>query len=440
MLAGFSEFFINNKIDPSGKRFLIAVSGGIDSTVITELFFRKGLSFGVAHCNFMLRKEESDGDELFVKNLAIKYKVPFFAKHFNTKLYSTKKGISIQMAARELRYKWFNQIAVSERFDFIVTAHNLDDQIETFLINITRGTGISGLKGITPVSGKIIRPLIFTTRNEIASFARKFNIEFREDSSNKTDKYIRNNIRHNVIPALISISPNFYSGFTETISNVNSSWKIYSAEIESVKNDILIKDGDEFFISIKKLIVLKEPELYLFEILSDFGFNFPTVRNIYKSLSGQPGKIFFSSTHRLIKDRDFLILTSINENSCEEFLINEDQQYIDFPIKLKITTEKNKSDFYIPKDNNIAVFDKSKLNFPLVIRKYRKGDFFIPYGMKGKKKISDFFTDKKLSLTKKENIWLVCSSNEIIWIAGYRTDDRYKINKKTENVLKICLL
>jgi tRNA(Ile)-lysidine synthase len=440
MLKSFNNFFIENNISPKGKNFLIAVSGGLDSAVITELFFRKGYSFGIAHCNFLLRGKESDGDEIFVKTMAERLGVPFFSKRFNTLDISEKKGISIQMAAREIRYNWFNEIAGRENFDHIVTAHNLDDQIETFLINLSRGTGISGLKGISPVNEKIIRPLIFASRKEIETFAKKNNIEYRNDSSNDTDKYLRNNIRHNVIPPLKKANPNFYSGFTETLMNINSSWKIYSAEIEAKKMKVLKKDGNDFLIDIRQILMLNQPGVYLYEILSDFGFNYPTVINVLKSLSGQAGKIFFSSSHRLIKDREFLILTSIKEKESEVFLINENDEIIYNPVKLRITTEKNNSDFEIQKDKSVAVFDKSKLKFPLVIRKHNIGDFFIPFGMKGRKKVSDFFIGEKFSLLKKESIWLICSGEDIIWIVGHRTDNRYKINNKTNDILKIFLL
>lgn len=440
MQQKFNKFFVENNIYPKDKKFLIAISGGSDSVVMAELFLRSGYTFGLAHCNFMLRNEESDKEEFFVESFAKKNNLPFFVEHFNTKEYSQKQSISIQMAARDLRYDWFEKIAKKENYNYIVTAHNFDDQIETFFINLSRGTGISGLKGILPMNGNIIRPLLSFPKEEIESFAVANNIDFCHDSSNDSDKYLRNKIRHHIIPVLKETNPNFYSSFEETLKKIVDVEKIYHREISNCKKIIIRTEGYESTISIKQLLKLEQPETYLFEFISEYGFNFSIVKNIIRSLSDQPGKIFYSETHCLLKDRENLIIRKRTEKDSGVFHIDENEEYLIYPLKLKVISEKNTADFIIPDEKNTAVFDKSMLKFPLKIRKWKMGDFFFPLGMKGKKKLSDFFIDEKFTRFKKENIWLVCSGDDIIWIAGQRIDDRYKVNKQTKELLILKLI
>jgi tRNA(Ile)-lysidine synthase len=363
--------------------------------------------------------------------------VSCFVNSFETKEYSEKEGISIQMAARDLRYKWFTETAEVEGFDYIVTAHNLDDQIETFFINLTRGTGISGLKGIMPVNGKIIRPLLFASKDEIEKFAVENKLEHRHDSSNDTDKYLRNKIRHHITPVLKEANPNFYYTFTETLLKIQSTDKIYLKEINARKKELIKTECGETLIDIKQLLGLDPPETYLFEFLTDFNFNYSTVKSIINSLHEQPGKVFYSETHCLLKDRESLIIKKLSEKETGTFYLAENEEFLSSPIRMKITSEKYSVEYLVNTDRNIALLDKSKLKFPLKIRKWETGDFFYPLGMKSRKKISDFFTNEKFSLFEKEKTWLLCSGIDIIWVIGYRIDDRYKITEKTKNILNL---
>jgi tRNA(Ile)-lysidine synthase len=440
MTQQFTAFFQENNIQKNGKRFLIAISGGVDSTVMAELFSKAGLTFGFAHCNFKLRGSESDKDEVFVRTLAEKYKVSCFIKSFETKAYSERKGISIQMAARDLRYKWFAETAEVEKFDYIVTAHNLDDQIETFFINLTRGTGISGLKGIMPVNGKIIRPLLLVSKDEIEKFALENKLEHRHDKSNDTDKYLRNKIRHHITPVLKEANPNFYNTFAETLLKIQSTDKIYLKEINATKKALLKTEGGETLIDIKQLLNSDPPETYLYEFLTDYNFNYSTVKSIVNSLHEQPGKVFYSETHCLLKDRESLIIKKLSEKETGIFQLDENQELLDYPLKLKIISEKYNAEYIVTIDKKIALLDKSKLKFPLKIRKWETGDFFYPLGMNSKKKVSDFFTNEKFNLFEKENTWLLCSGKDIIWVIGHRIDNRYKITDKSKNILNVQLL
>lgn len=426
----------------SGERILLAVSGGIDSTVLCSLFHSAELLFAIAHCNFQLRGKESDGDEHFVKELSGRYKVPFHTTCFDTDAYAKKNKLSTQVAARELRYTWFEKIRTEYNYAFIATAHHQNDIIETFFINLIRGTGISGLRSIVPKQGKIIRPILFAAKKDIQAYAEKNKISYREDSSNASDHYLRNRIRHHLLPVLHEFSPVAESSILHSIERLREAEFIYKQAINEVRSNICDEQNGTIRISITALQKLNSVSTYLYELLKPYGFNAATTADIVSLLTGESGKQFYSSTHRLIKDRNFLILEPIvKSNEQEEYQVEKDQTEIAIST-LRLTFQKTEITKVpvVPTTSDSATIDLNKLEFPLTIRKWKTGDTFYPLGMKGKKKLSDFFIDRKRTLIEKENTWLVCSGGKIVWVIGMRLDDRFKIEEKTKNMLVIRIV
>ncbi|MCD6112573.1 MAG: tRNA lysidine(34) synthetase TilS [Bacteroidales bacterium] len=443
MLKKFIDFIFQESLFENDDKILLTVSGGPDSVILCELFYRAKYNFGIAHCNFHLRGKESDEDEIFVRDLSKKYKVQFYVKHFNTKKYAKDNHISIEMAARDLRYNWFFELLKKEKYKYIATGHHLDDQIETFFINIIRGTGIAGLHGIISKQNNIIRPLLFAYRNDIEAFLKKNNIPFRTDSTNNSVKFMRNKFRNLILPQLYQINKNYKKTIINDIERLKDAEFIYKTKINEVKKNILIKGGKNILIPIEKLKELNPLRTYLFEFLSSYNFNFSTVEDIISRLDDISGKQFFSSSHRLIKDREYLIISELDKKSeanAIEFFINENDLFINTPVSLKFKKLIYNKDFIISKDKFIACFDKDKLKFPLQIRKWEKGDYFYPFGMNKKKKLSDFFIDEKFSLLEKEKIWLLCSDNDIVWIIGKRIDNRFRIRNNTKNIFQAVLV
>lgn len=443
MLEQFKNYIVTQKLFQKKDSVILTVSGGVDSIVMADLFYNAGFNFAIAHCNFQLREDESNADEFFVKKVSEKYKVPFFINRFNTTEYAANNKISIQMAARELRYNWFDKLLKEHNYNYIATAHHQNDQIETFFINLLRGTGIAGLHGILPKQGNIIRPLLFATRDLIEKYAKDNNIIFREDSSNSSLKYQRNYIRHNILPHFKNISPDFEKIMFENIDKIYQAEQVMNQYIEIKKNELIQTEKNGIFININKLKELYPLKIFMYHILNQYGFNNETIDNIIPILdtASGSGKQFFSSTHRLVKDREQLIITEVSQNNdnIDELLVYEDTTKIETPIKLDIRITKENEILKINTDKNWAYLDFDKLKFPLILRKWKKGDFFIPFGMKGKKKVSDFFVDQKLSLIEKEQTWLLCSGEDIVWVVGYRIDDRYKLtNKSRRGFIAVC--
>lgn len=431
MVEEFKKFVKKNTLLEEGDKTLLTVSGGRDSVVLCELFYKAKFPFAIAHCNFQLRGKEANDDESFVKKLASKYKADFFSKRFQTKAFSKNNKLSVQQAARILRYQWFEEIRSKNSFDFISTAHHKDDELETFFINLIRGTGIAGLHGIMPKRGKIIRPLLFADRNEIDEFVKKNKLQFREDSSNASDKYLRNKIRHKILPLFEEINPSFKKTLSDEIIRIGEVEKIYNHFISANEHRILKNNS----ISISGLKKSTFASVLLYEILKKYHFNSDVSEEVFCSLDSEPGKQFFSPTHRLVKDRQKLIITKRNSpNAKEVFLVLHKEKRIIAPFKIELSKIENSDSFIIPKDNKIACLDFEKLKFPLEIRKWKEGDFFYPLGMKKKKKLSDFFIDIKLSLPEKENTWLLCSDGDIVYVLGKRIDERYKVGKQTKTI------
>ncbi len=440
MLEQFAKFISDYDIFHENEKILLAVSGGIDSMVMTDLFSKAELNFGIAHCNFQLRDKESIRDENFVKEYALKNKISFHHRRFNTEEFSIKNKISIQMAARDLRYKWFDEIRNEHNYDLIALAHNQDDVIETFMINLARGTGIRGLTGIKTKSGNLIRPMLFASRLEIENYQKENNIQFVEDSSNAMIKYKRNRIRHKLIPEFENLNPSFKKNILETIHNLRKTSDLLFDQVSNSKQHIISNEGENILINIQKLDQHGHIQTLLYEILTQYGFPHQIIPNIIDSLNSHSGKLFYSSTHRLVKDRENLVISQIKDEDNIEYNIDSKAQTLEFPIKLSFRKLSYNSQFIIPSSNKIATVDMNILKFPLRLRKWKEGDQFKPLGMKHTKKLSDFFIDKKLSIVEKENIWLLISNDDIVWVIGQRIDDRFKISENTKNLFQIEII
>ena len=441
MLKPFKLYIAKHKLFSRKDKILLAVSGGIDSIVMCDLFHQAKLNFGIAHCNFNLRGDESEGDELFVKELAEKYEVPFHFIKFNTDTFAQEEGVSIQMAARQLRYDWFETLLKEHSYHSIATAHHKNDQTETFFINLLRGTGIAGLHGILPKQNNIVRPLLFALREEIHAYADANNLNHREDSSNASNKYQRNLLRNQILPLFKEMKPDFDAIMSENIERISQAEIVFNEMIEQ-KRKIAVSETEEgTIISIAALKELNAVGTYLFHFLLPFNFNSDIISDIVKSLYDIPGKQFFSPTHRLIRDREYLFINKIKDAGTDYPLIYINEKTAQICDPLNIYFEKNSDTKFlkISTDKNVACLDYDLLKFPLTIRKWTLGDYFYPFGMENKKKLSDFFINQKLSLYQKENTWLLCSGNDIVWIIGMRIDNRFRISTQTKTIYKIEL-
>ncbi len=448
MLTKLQQHITTNLPFLTNKKLLITISGGIDSVVLTNLLHKLNLNISLAHCNFKLRGKDSFKDALFVKNLSQRLNIPLFTIEFETEKYAAKHKISIQMAARDLRYNWFQKISEDQNFDYVLTAHHLDDVLETFIINLTRGTGLNGLTGIPEKNGNIVRPLLPFSRNDILIYAAKNKLTWREDKSNSSIKYVRNKIRHKVIPVLKELNPNLLNSFENTLNHLKGSQQISQEYINKIYKKLAVKKDNKLIFNIKKLQKLSNPKVYLYELLSKYGFT--EFEDIEALLTAQSGKQVFSKTHQLLKDREVLILTEIKNNEMSlSYKISENTKKIKEPISLKFEkidipfdskSHQNKIlEEILLDDKNTISIDYDKITFPLTIRKWQKGDYFYPIGLNGKKKLSKFFKDEKLAITEKQNTWLLCSNQQIIWVIGYRLDNRFKVSKTTSTILKLKL-
>ena len=445
--SGIQQFIEKHRMLPSYSTVVVGLSGGADSVALLHILHSLNYNCIAAHCNFHLRGEESDRDEQFASEFAATLGVPFHKTDFDTISYSRKNKISIEMAARELRYKWFETLREKENADAIAVAHHKDDNIETLLLNLIRGTGLKGLTGIKPVNGKIIRPLLCLSKEEIIEYLTKNKLNYVVDSSNKEDQFTRNKIRLQVIPLLQTINQSLSDGLTQTIENLIEAEKIYNHEIEKAISNCFNKKKST--INIPHLISHPSPEAILHEILKNYGFGRDIVLNIAKSINSQSGKEFYSEKYRIIKDRTSFILTPTKQNlhvnqntrinqSMHEtlFLIDKTTTKLETPIKIEVSSIDASNNISFSKEKNIAYFDEDKLSFPLTLRKWKPGDHFMPFGMsRNTKKLSDYFSDRKFSLVDKENAWVLCSGNIICWVVGERSDERFRVDHMTEKIL-----
>jgi tRNA(Ile)-lysidine synthase len=436
MLKTFKKHIGANLEFLQDKRLIIAISGGVDSVVLAHLCKCLNFNFALAHCNFNLRGEESNADEDFVLELADQFDVEVFIQNFDTQAYAYENKRSIQMAARELRYDWFNELAEQLQFDYILTAHHADDNLETFLINFTRGTGLNGLTGIPMINENIVRPLLLFSREAIEVYARENNIVWQEDSSNSSRKYLRNKLRHEVVPILKEINPQLLDSFQSTIENLNDTTDIVEESLDAVlKRAIVTIDDDGITFKASQFKKLNNPKAYLFEMFKDYGFT--QWNDIVNLLDAQSGKHVLSNSHRLIKHREHLILTDLKALINEAVTLNPvevQNGIVETPIG-ELTFETVKS---ISKTSTNTIYvDKDTLKSPLELRLWKAGDHFQPLGMKGKKKLSKYLKDEKRSLVEKENTWVLTSEGNILWVLGMRADDRFKVTEDTKQIVRI---
>ena len=455
LLKKFTDFIKKENLFQPKDKLLLAVSGGVDSVVLCELCKLAGYDFVIAHCNFQLRGEESKRDEQFVRELTKKYNVEIFVKKFDTEKYAEENKLSIQVAARELRYGWFNQIVNGQlsmvnghagfihhsplTIHHILTAHHANDNIETLLINFFKGTGISGLRGILPKHGNIIRPLLFAKKEELIEFAKENNLSYVEDSSNASDKYTRNYFRNQLIPSVQKVFPQVEDNLLNNIQHFRDIEILYQQSIQLHKKKLLEKKGEEIHIPVLKLFKSDPLPTIVYEIIKDFGFTSNQTEDVIKLLNSDSGKYVQSHTHKIIKNRNWLIITSSLTTVAENILIEEEDKVVKFLNGKLEMKQISAAGYKLSGSESIAQLDSDEIKFPLLLRKWKQGDYFYPLGMKKKKKLSRFFIDQKLSLTEKENIWVLEMNKKIIWIVGKRIDDRFKITPKTKNILKISL-
>jgi tRNA(Ile)-lysidine synthase len=416
-----------------GKKLLLAVSGGVDSMALVHLFKALNYDIAIAHCNFGLRAEESDDDTEFVATYASGSEISFFVTHFDTARFASDNKLSVQVAARQLRYMWFNELMQENGFDYLLTAHHLDDSLETFLINFSRGTGLTGLTGIPQQNGNIIRPLLPFTREEIEQYAKEQGISWREDSSNASDKYLRNKIRHQVVPLLKEINPSFYNSFGNTLESLLQSASLVDNASVMIYQKVVTEMPQSKSIDLQQLFKLPNYKAYLYHWLSPLGFT--AWDDIYSLVDAQPGKYVLSSNYRIIKDRDTLIVTPVKNSDNQEYIISDEVTEIFKPINLVLSYVQTVDN---TAGKNVLYADAEKLKFPLFVRKWHKGDVFYPLGMNGqKKKLSKYFKDEKFPLHEKEAAWLLGPDNDIAWIVGHRADHRFRVTPDTKQIIKI---
>ena len=450
LLQQFKNYVQQQKLFHAHDRVLLAVSGGVDSVMLCELCRQAGYAFAIAHCNFKLRGEESERDAGFVKKLAKYYEVDFFYKEFDTEKFALQNKLSVQEAARELRYNWFKQLLKSEELplqktssaaitslSFVATAHHADDNAETILMNFFKGTGIAGLRGMLPKNEKIVRPLLFARREAIVQFAKHNQLHWVEDSSNISDKYSRNYFRHQVVPVVEKVFPNAIENLLANSERFRDIELLYQQAIEQHKKKLIEKKGDEIHIPVLKLKKSSPLGTIVFEIIKDYGFTAHQVYEVMNLLGADTGKYVQSSTHRIIKNRNWIIIAPNQLQQPSTILIEGPGSWQLETGRLEL--ECINSVTGIPGSANIACIDADEISFPLILRKWKQGDYFYPLGMNKKKKLSRFFIDLKLSKTEKEKVFVLESNRKIIWVVGYRIDERVKITPGTKKILKLSL-
>lgn len=423
----------------ANDRILVAVSGGADSVALLHLLVGAGLYCEVTHCNFSLRGDESDGDELFVRQLCDENNLICHVIKFDTVDVASKQKVSIEMAARDLRYNWFNALMAQHGMDVLATGHHGNDAIETFFLNLTRGTGIKGLAGISWKRGNLIRPLLFAQSADIIAYCKANGLAFRTDSSNIDTNILRNKLRHQIIPLFEDINPAFFQTMLSNMLLLSEVSEVFTNEVERFKETVVASEEGAVLISLSLLAKHPQRKSLLFEILRPYGFKGAVMDSILSGLDGIPGKQYFSETHRLVRDRYNLILVEREALTQPVFYIQAGEIAITSPLKLAIRVFDRTPDFKYSTHPEVAHFDADLIDFPLEIRSWKNGDQFQPLGMTHFKKLSDYFVNEKFTLIEKEKTWLLISNNDIIWVIGKRLDNRYKVTSLTKHVLEICV-
>lgn len=442
LLQQFQQHIKQHQLFSPNDTVLLAVSGGIDSVVLCELCKQAGYNFIIAHCNFKLRGAESERDAVFVQQLAQTYNVPLLVKEFETQAYAEERKLSIQEAARELRYDWFAELlkpSANLSPTCLLTAHHLDDNIETMLMHFFRGTGIHGLRGMLPKQGHIVRPLLFARKQEIKQFAVENNLQWVEDSSNALDKYSRNYFRHQLIPLVQKIYPEAENNLVNNLRRFADMEELYEQAVQQHKKKLLEQKGQEVHIPVLKLKKAQPLQSIVYEIIKAFGFSPAQTDEVIKLLDSESGRYVQSATHRIIKNRRWLIIAPAQLEQAQNLVIDEDETKVVFENGELVFEQLKGKNVQLVNDTAIALIDKAELQFPLLLRKWKKGDYFYPLGLNKKKKLARFFIDQKLSLTDKEKVWVLESNKKILWVVGLRIDDRFKLTEATKQVLRIQL-
>ena len=448
MLQAFQQYINRCNLIAEGDHLILALSGGIDSMVLADLLLKSKVDFMVAHCNFQLRGEESDGDEQFVREFAERNGIQCFVKQFDTEQYAVDQGISIEMAARDLRYAWFEELRQQLGYDKIAVAHHADDQAETFFINLLRGAGLRGLKGMQPQNGVVIRPLLWASREQIHQYAVDNNITWREDHTNAETIYLRNKIRNQLLPVFDELHPEARQGLYKSLEHLSAENELYRELLKEKLEQIVVQDGEVQRLPYDALkLNMVGPSTgsgtsvvasqLLFEWLRQFGFNTDQCKFIFEAMETGIGNKYFSPTHQLVIGRNELVLSEIQPVAEEEILIEIGQEEVLSPVHLHFSQFERTADFVIDKSQDVAQLDFDKVQFPLTLRHWRHGDRFHPLGMKGSKLLSDFFVDQKFTEWQKQNAWLLTNAeDDILWVVGFRIDNRFKVTSETKSVLR----
>ena len=439
MVTKVQEYIVHHKLFTKQSKVLVGLSGGPDSMVLIHLLMQLGYNCIAAHCNFHLRGKDSDKDAAFVSKWCNENNIPLFTINFDTEEYAATNKISIEMAARELRYNWFEKLRLEQNADVVGIAHHQDDSVETILINLIRGTGIKGLTGIPIVNKHIVRPLLQVSRRQIMEYLSSNKVPYVIDHTNEEEMYTRNIIRLKVLPTLKKLNPSVKNSIITTSNNLKEAEKIYNGYINQAIEEVLNNN----LIDIAKLKETYSPQSVLFEILSPIGFTSSVIEDISNNLDSIPGKMYHADGFRLLKDRDYLIISDIElgelQNKDKEYLIYADSTDKNLPFSLTVHKEEYTPEFEIKRNKAILHCDIDKLAFPLTLRRWKEGDWFVPFGMKGKKKLSDFFSDNKFSIFQKEETWVLLSDNDVVWIVNHRADNRFRITEATNTVYTLSL-
>lgn len=439
MVTKVQEYIVHHKLFTKQSKVLVGLSGGPDSMVLIHLLMQLGYNCIAAHCNFHLRGKDSDKDVAFVSKWCTENNIPLFTIDFDTEEYAATNKISIEMAARELRYNWFEKLRLEQNADVVGIAHHQDDSVETILINLIRGTGIKGLTGIPIVNKHIVRPLLQVSRRQIMEYLSSNKVPYVIDHTNEEEMYTRNIIRLKVLPTLKKLNPSVKNSIITTSNNLKEAEKIYNGYINQAIEEVLNNN----LIDIAKLKETYSPQSVLFEILSPIGFTSSVIEDISNNLDSIPGKMYHADGFRLLKDRDYLIISDIElgelQNKDKEYLIYADSTDKNLPFSLTVHKEEYTPEFEIKRNKAILHCDIDKLAFPLTLRRWKEGDWFVPFGMKGKKKLSDFFSDNKFSIFQKEETWVLLSDNDVVWIVNHRADNRFRITEATNTVYTLSL-